>query len=158
MFIVSAPMASVLAWPPRPAAGCCHVAVPRAVFAFARDLSTSVEHASSRFTRASRLTQPTQYKQVFAGARRRGDRYFTILSIPNAHEQARLGMAVSRRNMPRAVDRNRIKRLIRESFRQHRADLSARDIVVLAKAPARHASNTELLEALSRHWQRLTTT
>lgn len=147
-------MASVLAWPPRPAAECCPDAVPRVVSASVRELSTDAERASKSYTRAARLTDPKQYKQVFAGAERRGDRYFTILSIPNALDQARIGMAVPRRSTPRAVDRNRIKRLIRESFRQQHADMAARDIVVLVKAPAQHAGNAELLEALARHWRR----
>lgn len=67
-------------------------------------------------------------------------------------------MAVAKRSTPKSVDRNRIKRLIRESFRHHQATMEARDIVVLVKAPAQHASNAELLEALARHWRRFSQT
>jgi ribonuclease P protein component len=129
--------------------------VPRVVLASARDLSTDGKVASKRFTRSARLTEAKQYKRVFAGAARRGDRYFTVLSVPNDAGQPRLGVVVARRTAPRAVDRNRIKRLVRESFRHHQQALAARDLVVLAKADARRASKQELADALARHWQRL---
>lgn len=123
--------------------------------ASARDLPTGGKVAGRRFTRSARLTDAKQYKQVFAGAERRGDRYFTVLSIANDVGAARLGMAVPRRQLPRAVDRNRLKRLIRESFRHHRAGMANRDIVVLVKADAQRAGNAELTSALARHWRRL---
>ena len=85
----------------------------------------------------------------------RGDRYFTVLSVANDVGTPRLGLAIAKRSLPRAVDRNRIKRLIRESFRQCRSELPARDIVVLVKAEAGRAQNRELTDALARHWRRL---
>jgi ribonuclease P protein component len=118
-------------------------------------LPTGGKVAGRRFTRSARLTDAKQYRQVFAGAERRGDRYFTVLSIANDAGEARLGMAVPRRQLPRAVDRNRLKRLIRESFRHHRATMASRDIVVLVKADAQRAGNAELTSALARHWRRL---
>jgi len=148
-------MAFVLAWPPRLAVGYWPGDVPKAVLASARELSIDADRASKSFPRAARLTESKQYRQVFSAAKRQGDRYFTILSVPNDQGHARIGMAVSRRVLPRAVDRHRVKRLIRESFRQQRADLTATDIVVLVKAPVQQASNLDLLEALARHWQRL---
>ena len=48
---------------------------------------------------------------------------------------ARLGLIVSKRMLPRAVDRNRAKRVIRESFR-HAVELPAMDIVVRVAVPA----------------------
>lgn len=127
------------------------------MLASARDLPTGGPLADRRFTRSARLTEATQYKRVFAGAARRGDRYFTMLSAPNDVGQPRLGLAVARRSAPRAVDRNRLKRLIRESFRHHRQDMPALDIVVLVKPDARHADNQDLADALARHWRRLAT-
>ena len=123
--------------------------------ASAHDLPAGGKIVGRRFTWSARLTDAKQYKQVFADAKRRGDRYFTVLSIANSIGEARLGMAVPRRHTPRAVDRNRLKRLIRESFRHHRATMAARDIVVLVKASAQHADNTELTSALARHWRHL---
>lgn len=55
--------------------------------------------------------------------------------MPNDLERARLGMIVSRRFLPRAVDRNRLKRWIREMFRQRQETLSSGDFVVRLIAP-----------------------
>lgn len=54
-----------------------------------------------------------------------------------------------------AVRRNRIKRLIRESFRHHQHELPAVDIVVNARAGARNATNAAIVQSLEQHWQKL---
>lgn len=64
----------------------------------------------------------------------------------------RLGLAISKKHAKRAVDRNRLKRIVRESFRQHQATLPAMDFVVMAKGGAQKLSNTELFDSLERHW------
>ncbi len=69
---------------------------------------------------------------------------------------ARLGLAVSRRAARRAVDRSRLKRLARESFR-HRPGLPACDFVVIARPDATGATNAELFASLARHFDRLET-
>ena len=92
---------------------------------------------------------------MFAGAERVADRYLTVLFGPAPGGQPRLGLAVSRRVSSRAVDRNRIKRQIRESFRLNRDLLPPVDIVVIPRPPARHASRQELRQALTRLWQRV---
>ncbi len=51
-----------------------------------------------------------------------------------------------------AVRRNRLKRLVRESFRQHQHMLPAVDIVVNARAGARNAGPAEITESLEKHW------
>lgn len=52
-----------------------------------------------------------------------------------------------------AVRRNRIKRLVRESFRQHQHMLPAVDIVVNARAGVRDAESAAITESLRKHWQ-----
>ena len=69
-------------------------------------------------------------------------------------DESRLGMAVSTKVAPRAVDRNRIKRLVRESFR-HTGALPDLDIVVIARPAARGADSSTLRTSLERHWRRL---
>ena len=92
---------------------------------------------------------------MFAGAERVADRYFTVLAATNGTDAARLGLAISRRAAKRAVDRNRIKRLIRESFRHQRPALPPVDVVVMARPTAPAATSEELARALDTLWQRL---
>jgi len=53
------------------------------------------------------------------------------------------------------VRRNRLKRLIRESFRHNVEMLDGLDVVVLGKASANHKDNKELSGVLKRHWKEL---
>ena len=77
-----------------------------------------------------------------------------MLAAASATQQPRLGLAVSRKTAPKAVDRNRIKRLVRESFRQAPA-LPPEDLVVIARPAAREADSSTLRTSLDQHWQRL---
>lgn len=67
---------------------------------------------------------------------------------------ARLGLTISRRVAKRAVDRNRLKRIARESFRLQRA-LPAWDFVVMAKPGADQGEPGALRASLDRHFERL---
>lgn len=68
---------------------------------------------------------------------------------------ARLGLSVSARTVGNAVNRNRIKRVIRESFRCNASGLPAVDIVVNTRSGARETPNAQLAERLAQHWQNL---
>lgn len=77
------------------------------------------------------------------------------MARPNQSGYARLGMVVGKRLLSRAVDRNRVKRCARESFRQVRAELPACDFVVrLLARPAPGNEVRELVSALRRAGQR----
>ncbi|GMR20448.1 MAG: hypothetical protein BMS9Abin36_1043 [Gammaproteobacteria bacterium] len=77
-------------------------------------------------------------------------RFFNVYAVANRLQYARLGMAVSRKVSLRAVERNRIKRLIRDFFRHHQKGLVGRDIVVVVKAAAANQAHTELRDSLSK--------
>ena len=86
---------------------------------------------------------------------RSSDQRWTLLVRQNQLENARLGMAISKRVLKKAVDRNRIKRIVRESFRCHQQELSGLDIVVMCRNEVKQMANGELFESLSTHWQRI---
>ena len=108
---------------------------------------------TGRFTRQQRLTQASEFKSVFANpCVKQGDANMLLLAIKNDHKTARLGLAVAKKQLKRAVSRNRFKRLTRESFRQHLKTIKNFDIVIIARSGAERKTNDELLNLLSKNW------
>ena len=107
------------------------------------------------FPASARLRSPREFEAVLAGGRRLNEQWLTAATRANTMDHARLGLAISARAVPRATDRNRIKRQARESFRTHRAQLPALDIVMLARGGAGAAARAELRATLERLWQKL---
>lgn len=92
---------------------------------------------------------------MLAGGRRLNEKWLTAASRANTLDHARLGLAISARAVPRSLDRNRIKRQARESFRACRAQLPALDIVMMARTGAGAIPRADLRGALDRIWQKL---
>jgi ribonuclease P protein component len=99
--------------------------------------------------------KPEQFRRVFQHPIKTTDDFFTVLCRPSNLASPRLGMAVSKKYARRAVDRNRIKRVIRESFRCNKQDLGGIDFVVLNRKGTYRIDNSILFESLSRHWEKL---
>ena len=76
-----------------------------------------------------------------------------VLARPNGLRTSRLGLAIAKKNTPKAVDRNRIKRLVRESFMHNQPFRVAIDAVVIDRKGTVKKSNKELFQSLSKHWQ-----
>lgn len=112
--------------------------------------------ARSPFPRSSRLLLAADYARIFARPSKTSDEWFTILARAGVAPAgpARLGLAVSRKSARRAVDRNRIKRLIRESFRETAPTLAGLEFVVMCRPAAVTMDNSRLRESLIRHWRR----
>jgi len=104
------------------------------------------------FKRAQRLRKRSEFDRVYRDARRFTDNLFTVLVRANDGPHARLGLAISTRAAGNSVRRNRLKRLIRESFRQHQHLLPPVDIVVNARAGVRAAENAAIAKSLEKHW------
>ncbi len=102
-----------------------------------------------------RLLKAAEFSRVFKDPIRSTDRLFTILAVSNDVNHARLGLAISKKNAKRAIDRNRIKRLVRESFRLSLSEMPAIDLVVMAKPATKSAENQQIVQSLQQHWNRL---
>ncbi|WP_150048692.1 MULTISPECIES: ribonuclease P protein component [Methylomonas] len=107
------------------------------------------------FPDAYRLRTPADYKNVFTNPVKSSDRYFTVLAVNNLLEHPRLGLAIAKKAIKKAVARNRIKRTVRESFRLQRQQIINIDIVVLARGEAANADPHILRKSLERHWLKL---
>lgn len=111
---------------------------------------------SLAFTRKQKLSKAIDFKNVFKNPFVSSDRYFKVLARLNQQQSSRLGMAVSRHVDKSAVGRNRIKRVIRESFRQRfSGNRYFLDIVVLPKRESAATPNERLIHSLKSHWLRL---
>ncbi len=62
-------------------------------------------------------------------------------------------MAISIKNSGNAVNRNRLKRIVRETFRVNRESLEANDYVVLTRSGISALDNPSIAKALLTHWQ-----
>jgi ribonuclease P protein component len=108
---------------------------------------------SRRFRPQNRLNRPAEYKAVFSSGKRLGDRTFLIIARQNRHPDARLGLAIPKKHIPLAVNRNRIKRIIRESFRKNKDFLKGWDVVVLVKQSLAYQDQKRINQTLDKHWK-----
>lgn len=104
------------------------------------------------FSRAQRLLSKSEFDAVYQSGRKFGDPHFLIIAYNSQRSHPRLGLSVSARTVGNAVNRNRIKRIIRDSFRQISFRLPAVDIVVNTRNAASEASNATLRSSLENHW------
>jgi ribonuclease P protein component len=99
-----------------------------------------------------RLRKRAQFDRVFDQKCSSSDRLFAVYAASTDGEGPRLGLVVSRRVSTKAVARNRIKRQVRELFRQTASELKELDIVVVARVAAGGATGSDIRSSLTRHW------
>jgi len=105
--------------------------------------------------RESRLRRPGDFAALRTSSGRAGGRCFHLRYRGNELGHARLGLAISKRVSKRAVERNRIKRLLRESFRRIRHQLPAIDMMVMAREQAAGVTGPQLLAEMDQMWKKL---
>lgn len=130
------------------------------------------------FPRTARLLSAREFQRVFDRAVRSRDSGFTVLArrqdnangaesgampgrddasnnIANGAAEARLGLAISKRQIRSAAMRNRVKRRIRESFRHRREELGGLDVIVMAKHGVDSWQSDAIFASLARHWEKV---
>ena len=108
------------------------------------------------FGRDKRLLTPQQFKAVFDSASNKvPSKNVLLLARENQLEHPRLGLVIGKKSVKLAVERNRIKRQIRESFRHNQDILSGVDIVIVARRGIADLSNIELRQQFDKILKRL---
>ena len=95
----------------------------------------------------ARITKARDYAHIFQKGMRSQGKFWKLIAIPSGQENSRLGLAISKKICKRAVDRNLFKRIVRETFRQHRDDFELLDFVVMIKKIP-NTNNQELISDL----------
>jgi ribonuclease P protein component len=108
-------------------------------------------------SKEQRLRRKREFDAVYAHGRRFGNGFFGVTAHVNLKGWPRLGLAVAVKTAGNGVERNRIRRLIRESFRLRQHEIPALDLVVSARLRARGAASCELRAQLELLWQEVRT-
>lgn len=112
------------------------------------------------FSRQRRLLNAGDYRRVFDQAEFKvSDQHLLILARPSLHHQSRLGLVIAKKGIKLAVHRNRIKRLVRDSFRtlctQNNEFPLPLDIVILSRKGLGELDNDTVHRLISKQWARL---
>lgn len=106
------------------------------------------------FKKTQRLLKKIDYDHVFEKAKKVVTSEFVVLYRSNDLGYARLGLALSKKMIAKAHDRNRLKRLLREGFRQ--TQLPAVDVIFLARQGVAKQTNLAINTLLSKTWEKVT--
>lgn len=108
------------------------------------------------FSREKRLLKAADYKSVFDAADFKfPHKNLLVLANYTGNKNARLGLVVAKKNAKLAVQRNRLKRIVRESFRQQQAELVGLDIIVLVRPGLWQQQNEQIRQILQDSWRRM---
>jgi ribonuclease P protein component len=107
------------------------------------------------YSRRHRFTVQGSFGPVLHGSRKARGRYVVVHAAPGRDELSRLGVALTRRLVPNSVDRNRLKRLVRETFRRHVLKRAGLDCVVTLRERFAAAQAAPILAEIRAHFDQL---
>jgi len=91
------------------------------------------------------------YKPVFDHSRYKvSNKHFLFLATTSQARRPRIGLVIAKKHISKAVQRNRLKRALREAFRLRQANIPLIDIVVLARKDADKLPPLELRSMINK--------
>lgn len=111
---------------------------------------------SRDFCREKRLLTPRHFKAVFdSPSGKVPGKNVLLLARDNGLDHPRLGLVIGKKSVKLSVERNRLKRQIRESYRLNQEVLRGWDIVIVARKGLGDLDNPELAQQFGKLWKRL---
>lgn len=108
------------------------------------------------FGKEKRLLTAAAFQAVFADTHYKiSHPNFLLLARPNRLSHSRLGMVVAKKNIRFSVDRNRVKRVARASFRLKQHNLTSLDIIFLVRRGMDKLSSKDQTDVLLTGWKKL---
>lgn len=101
------------------------------------------------FSKRFRLRSSSEFQRVYKLGYQESLKYYSFFIYDNELGYPRVGIVVSSQ-VGKAVERNRIKRVIRELFRKNKGEFDAFDLIVQAHPVSEQANNPKLRE---RFWE-----
>jgi len=103
-----------------------------------------------KFYRKLRLVSKKDFDSVKKNSKKSQDKFFIINFKKNNLAFSRLGVIISKKSVPRAVDRNKLHRCVREWFRLNHSSFPGFDIVIIARHKAVYLSSKKLILCLDK--------
>jgi ribonuclease P protein component len=104
---------------------------------------------SNSLAQSARITNSKEFAHVFKKGHHSQSKFWKIVASNSGNSFSRLGLAMSKKDHKKAVDRNHLKRLARETFRKNRSVLDHLDFVVMAKKSHKKNNSEITLDLLS---------
>jgi len=105
------------------------------------------------FSKKLRLLGAADFQPVFKNARYKVScQQLLLLAYDSDTPFPRLGLVIAKKNIAKAVQRNRVKRILRESFRHNQSLLPTLDIVILARSGLGALTSEQVRKKIERHW------
>ena len=106
-------------------------------------------------SRRHRFAQPGAFGPALRGSRKIKGRLAVLHAVAGPGPGSRLGIALTRRLVPSSLERNRVKRIVRETFRRHVIKNAGYDCVITLREKLPAAAAAELRDEVRSLFDRL---